>query len=44
MMMPLQASKEYGFTCDGCIDYMSGANIAGYKRVAEALVAYGILN
>ena len=39
-----QASEEYGFNQDGCIDYMSGANIAGYKRVANALVAYGILN
>ena len=38
------ASEEYGFTCDGCIDYMSGANIAGYKRVANALVAFGMLN
>lgn len=39
-----QASEEYGFNKDGCIDYMSGANIAGYKRVADALIAYGILN
>ena len=27
-----------------CIDYMTGANIVGFSRVADALVAYGILN
>lgn len=38
------AAQEYGFSCDGCIDYMSGANIAGYQRVANALIAYGVIN
>lgn len=38
------AALEFGFTCDNCIDYMSGANIAGYQRVANALIAYGLLN
>lgn len=27
-----------------CVDYMSGANIVGFSRVADALVAYGVLN
>ena len=27
-----------------CIDYMAGANIVGFSRAADALVAYGILN
>lgn len=38
------ASEQYGQTEDGYIDYMAGANIVGFKRVADALVAYGILN
>ncbi|WP_367105277.1 NADP-specific glutamate dehydrogenase [uncultured Psychrobacter sp.] len=38
------ASEEYGQTDNGYIDYMAGANIVGFKRVADALVAYGILN
>ncbi|MDO5768666.1 MAG: NADP-specific glutamate dehydrogenase [Psychrobacter sp.] len=27
-----------------CIDYMTGANVVGFSRVADALVAYGMLN
>ena len=38
------ASEQYGQTKHGYIDYMAGANIVGFKRVADALVAYGILN
>lgn len=38
------ASEEYCQTKGGYIDYMSGANMVGFKRVADALVAYGILN
>lgn len=38
------ASEQYDQTDDGYIDYMSGANMVGFKRVADALVAYGILN
>lgn len=36
------AGKEYGTTQD-TIDYMIGANIAGFVHVADALVAYGTL-
>lgn len=39
-----EASERYGQTDKGYIDYMAGANIVGFKRVADALVAYGILN
>ncbi|MGE6572209.1 NADP-specific glutamate dehydrogenase [Psychrobacter namhaensis] len=38
------ASEQYGQTENGHINYMAGANIVGFKRVADALVAYGILN
>lgn len=36
------AGEKYG-TTKGTIDYMTGANVAGFIQVAEALVAYGIL-
>lgn len=32
---------EYG-TTDGYVDYVRGANIAGFKRVANAMLAYGV--
>lgn len=36
------AGEQYG-TTKGAVDYMTGANVAGFKQVADALVAYGIL-
>ncbi|OOS25617.1 NADP-specific glutamate dehydrogenase [Moraxella pluranimalium] len=36
------AADKYG-TTKGAIDYMTGANVAGFTQVANALVAYGIL-
>jgi len=33
---------EYG-TVDGHVDYFKGANIAGFVKVADAMVAYGVL-
>ncbi|MGP9688163.1 NADP-specific glutamate dehydrogenase [Psychrobacter sp. AOP22-C1-C5] len=39
-----EASEQYGQTENGYINYMAGANMVGFKRVADALVAYGILN
>ena len=33
------AAKEYG--CEG--DYVAGANIAGFKKVADAMMAHGIV-
>jgi glutamate dehydrogenase (NADP+) len=32
---------EYGSNSDGYVDYLKGANIAGFKKVADALIAYG---
>ncbi|MBT8063515.1 MAG: NADP-specific glutamate dehydrogenase [Gammaproteobacteria bacterium] len=32
---------EYGTEKDGYVDYLKGANIAGFKKVADALIAYG---
>lgn len=39
-----RAAKSYQDASAPCIDYMTGANIVGFSRVADALVAYGILN
>ncbi len=33
---------EYG-TVNGTVDYIKGANVAGFKKVADALLAYGIV-
>lgn len=33
--------KEHGENDDGKIDYMKGANIAGFKKVADAMLAFG---
>ena len=33
---------EYG-TTNGYVDYVRGANIAGFKRVANAMLAYGVV-
>lgn len=33
---------EYG-TVDGHVDYFKGANIAGFVKVADAMLAYGVL-
>ncbi len=38
----LAAAQKYG-TTKGVVDYMTGANVAGFTQVANALVAYGIL-
>ncbi|ELA08070.1 glutamate dehydrogenase [Moraxella macacae 0408225] len=38
-----EACVQYGKTDDGQIDYKKGANIAGFSRVADALVNYGTL-
>lgn len=33
--------KEHGGDGDGKIDYVKGANIAGFKKVADAMLAFG---
>ena len=34
---------EYGTQADGTINYVKGANIAGFMRVANAMLAQGII-
>ena len=34
---------EYGKQDDGYIDYVKGANIAGFVKVADAMLAQGIV-
>lgn len=34
---------EYGKTRDGHVNYVKGANIAGFKKVADAMLAFGVV-
>ncbi|MGB7407028.1 MAG: NADP-specific glutamate dehydrogenase [Pontixanthobacter sp.] len=34
---------EYGEDEDGHVDYVKGANIAGFKKVADAMLAFGVV-
>ncbi|MGB3711016.1 MAG: NADP-specific glutamate dehydrogenase [Erythrobacter sp.] len=34
---------EYGRHDDGYVDYVKGANIAGFKKVADAMLAFGVV-
>ena len=34
---------EYGATGEDRIDYVRGANIAGFVKVADAMLAYGVV-
>jgi len=35
---------EYGAAdADGHVDYVKGANIAGFKKVADAMLAFGVV-
>jgi glutamate dehydrogenase (NADP+) len=36
-----QQCQQYGKTSNGCVDYVKGANIAGFVRVADAMLAEG---
>jgi len=36
-------SAEYGRETDDYVDYVKGANIAGFVKVADAMLAYGVL-
>ena len=35
--------KKYGTNVDGYIDYVKGANIAGFVKVADAMIAQGVV-
>jgi glutamate dehydrogenase (NADP+) len=44
IMKGIHAScAEYGSDGKGYIDYVKGANIAGFKKVADAMLAYGVV-
>lgn len=34
---------EFGTAADGHIDYFKGANVAGFNKVASAMIAYGVM-
>ncbi|MCH7634407.1 MAG: NADP-specific glutamate dehydrogenase [Proteobacteria bacterium] len=34
---------EYGEESDGYVDYLKGSNIAGFVKVADAMLAYGVV-
>jgi len=34
---------KHGTQADGHVDYLKGANIAGFKKVADAIIAYGVI-
>jgi glutamate dehydrogenase (NADP+) len=34
---------NHGKQADGSIDYKKGANLAGFNKIAKAMVNYGIL-
>ena len=34
---------EYGKQTDGTVNYVDGANIAGFVKVAEAMLAQGVI-
>ena len=35
--------KQYGKNDNGSVDYLKGANIAGFVKLADAMLAYGPL-
>ena len=44
IMKDIHAScVEYGIREDGSVDYISGANIAGFVKVADAMLAQGVV-
>jgi glutamate dehydrogenase (NADP+) len=38
-----ESCAEFGEKSDGTIDYVRGANIAGFVKVADAMIAYGVV-
>jgi glutamate dehydrogenase (NADP+) len=43
MMGIHQSCLAYGDQGGGYIDYVKGANIAGFKKVADAMLAFGVV-
>lgn len=38
-----QKVGQYGLESDGSIDYIRGANLAGFSKVAQAMLSYGVV-
>jgi glutamate dehydrogenase (NADP+) len=38
-----QACVKYGAQADGYVDYVKGANVAGFVKVADAMLAQGVV-
>jgi glutamate dehydrogenase (NADP+) len=38
-----EACVRYGTRADGSIDYLDGANIAGFVKVADAMLDQGVV-
>ena len=38
-----ESCVEYGREPDGHVDYVKGANVAGFVKVADAMLAYGVV-
>ena len=38
-----KSCMEYGTEDDGFVDYVKGANIAGFVKVADAMLAQGVV-
>ena len=36
-----EACVQYGTDADGYVDYVKGANVAGFIKVADAMIAQG---
>jgi len=37
-----ESCVKYGTQSDGSIDYVQGANVAGFVKVADAMLAQGV--
>ena len=37
------ACVEYGKRADGSVSYINGANVAGFVKVADAMLAQGVI-
>ena len=42
-MSVMSMRLEYGQKPDGTVDYVKGANIAGFVKVADAMIAFGVV-
>ena len=38
-----QSCVKYGTQADGFVDYVKGANIAGFVKVADAMLGQGVV-